>query len=82
MNWKKAEVEQNNLMRKRIDPVDLDTISQEWDIVGPARQVAIDSGKDISLSRVTGPCIIENLREVKHDHIIDVGCGTGFYQVN
>lgn len=78
MNWKKAEVEQNNLMRKRINPVNLDTISQEWDIVGPARQVAIDSGKDISLSRVTGPCIIENLREVKHNHIIDVGCGTGF----
>ena len=65
-------------MRKKITPVNLNTISQEWDIVGPARQSAIELGKDISLVNITGPCITENLKRIKHNQIIDVGCGTGF----
>lgn len=65
-------------MRKRINPVTLEDISKEWDVVGPARQAVIESGKDISLSKVTGPCILDNLCRIKHNHIIDVGCGTGY----
>lgn len=65
-------------MRRRINPITLKDISKEWDVVGPARQAIIESGKDISLSKVTGPCILDNLCGIKHNHIIDVGCGTGY----
>lgn len=65
-------------MMKKITPVQLDAISNEWDIVGPLRQVAIEQGKDISLERITGPCILDNTKAVKHHRILDVGCGTGY----
>ena len=66
-------------MAKRISPVNLETISSEWDKVGPLRQTVIESGKDISLQRTTGQCIIDNLRMIKnHNRVLDVGCGTGF----
>ncbi len=54
-------------MRKKITPVNLNTISQEWDIVGPARQSAIELGKDISLVNITGPCITENLKRINSE---------------
>ena len=74
----KEEQELNYSKRKRINPVGLEAISKEWDIVGPVRQTSIELGKDISLSRVTVPCILESLLEIKHNCIIDVGCGTGY----
>lgn len=65
-------------MRRRISPVNLDTISSEWDIMGPLRHVLIETGKDYTLEHITGPCIIDNLKMIRHERIIDVGCGTGF----
>ena len=68
----------DRFMRKRISPVKLEAISQEWDKVGPARHTLIESGKDVSFTKITGPCIKESLKSIKHNHILDVGCGTGF----
>lgn len=65
-------------MIRRINPVQLKTVSNEWDIIGPLRQIAIEQGKDISLERTTGPCIMANTQAIKHHHILDVGCGTGY----
>lgn len=65
-------------MKRRIDPVDLATISLEWDKTGPKRQMAIDAGLDLSLMYITAPCILKSISMIPHKKILDAGCGTGF----
>lgn len=59
-------------------PKSLNDICSEWDGVCEKRQIAIEQGQDVSLSLVTAPCIVKNVREAAPNAILDVGCGTGY----
>ena len=65
-------------MRRKANPKKQSQIESEWDALCSARQDAIDSGKDFSLSAVTAPCIIRELCGQVIPSILDVGCGTGY----
>ena len=56
----------------------LDTISEEWNNICEYRDKAIEQGLDVSLEKVTIPCIIREIIEEKPHTIVDVGCGTGY----
>lgn len=53
-------------------------ISKEWDTVCTARQQIIEQGKDVSLTAVTAPCVIRNVRKDNPNRLLDVGCGSGY----
>lgn len=63
---------------RRIPPKSLNDICSEWDNLCEKRQIAIEQGKDISLSLVTAPHIIRKVHETSPKTILDIGCGTGY----
>lgn len=55
-----------------------DEISLEWDEICERRQSVIEQEKDVSLIRVTGPCMLRHVKEEAPERLLDVGCGTGY----
>ena len=62
----------------RVTPKQRQEMCAEWDIISVARQTAIEEGKDISLTQVTAPWIIQHIINEKPNRVLDVGCGTGY----
>lgn len=67
----------NNKLR-RVIPKQINDICSEWDAICAPRQDIIERGKDISLSLVTVPCILKEVKKAHPHSILDVGCGTGY----
>lgn len=65
-------------MNKSTCKKNIKEIADEWNAVSQKRQEIIESGKDVSLTFVTSPCIIRNLAKEKLLKVLDVGCGTGY----
>jgi len=61
----------------RTRPKTIMEIGKEWDDIVPARQCAIEDGKDVSFSSVTAPCILRYIKEDLPSSVLDVGCGSG-----
>lgn len=64
-------------MIEKTEPKLLSKIGNEWDAMCGYRQQVIDAGKDISFSHVTAPCILDHIKRLKPQKVLDVGCGTG-----
>ena len=65
-------------MAKRTYPKKLDDLSREWDEICEKRHALIEKGRDISLTMVTAPYILEWFKNRKNLSVLDVGCGTGY----
>lgn len=65
-------------MVKKIAPKNVHDICTEWDNVCFRRHEAIEHGKDYSLFHVTIPCILNELKQLAPQRVLDVGCGTGY----
>lgn len=65
-------------MAKRVNRKNRQDISAEWDRICFERQSIIEQGKDLSLTTVTCPCILRNLKPLNPKNVLDIGCGTGY----
>lgn len=65
-------------MRRIVAPKTLDEICNEWDCLCNKRHELIEAGRDISLSAVTAPCILDAISMESPSNVLDVGCGTGY----
>lgn len=63
---------------RKIPPKKISDICMEWDNICNSRQMIIESGKDISLTHVTAPCILNKISQIAPKHVLDIGCGTGY----
>lgn len=64
-------------MNRKVNSKTIQDIAKEWNLICHQRDAVIDTGKDISLTCVTAPCILSNLKE-KTGSVLDLGCGTGY----
>lgn len=65
-------------MSNKVNTRSLNEIKNEWDTISEKREEIIELGKDISLTCVTSPCILNEIEKTKPSIILDVGCGTGY----
>ena len=65
-------------MSNKVKNKSLNEIKNEWDAISEKRQEIIELGKDISLTCVTSPCILNEIEKEKPSIVLDVGCGTGY----
>ena len=53
-----------------------------WDDFASIRRVQIESGKDLSFSKVFLPYYMDLVKELRPESLIEVGCGTGHLSAN
>ena len=57
--------------------VSVSAIAKQWDSIATSRDHQIRSGKDVSYSQILAPRVLSLVGAAPHNHIVDVGCGTG-----
>lgn len=60
-------------MSNKVKNKSLNEIKNEWDAISEKRQEIIELGKDISLTCVTSPCILNEIEKEKPSIVLDVG---------